>query len=140
MPNGFIFKFDLNPNLDVRSGLEQKDYRYLNKNPDPDFSPERNAKVIQETINEATKYHNDWKNVLTDEGRNRMDILSSYATYTLSKGGSKNLKQYLGNEAYKEIIGDKVVSKLRVAQTSNVLGGRPKQKPAIAIRPRKGIL
>ena len=73
----------------MRSGLEQKDYRYLNKNPDPDFSPERNAKVIQETINEPIV---TGKNVLTDEGRNRMDILSSYATYTLSKGGSSNLK------------------------------------------------
>lgn len=127
MHKPFEFKLDLNPNLDVRSGLEQKDYRLI-RAADPDFSPERNAKLIQETIEEATKYHNDWSNVLGELGKERMDILSSYAIYTLSKGKSKNLKDYLGKETYDAILGEKVMSKVRVAQTSNTLGGKPSKK------------
>lgn len=117
---------------DVRSGLDPKDYRYLRKKADPGFSPERNKAIIEETIKEAEDWYRKFYNAKDKDLENRVDILSSYARYRFNRG-VKDLKAYLGPDLYKEIAGEKIIEKLRVASATNKLSGKPRLKKGILV-------
>jgi hypothetical protein len=108
---------------DVRLGLEPKDYHLINKTPDPDFSPERNKAVVMETIADNEKLHKMMLSMRDKELENRIDIMASYGNYKLNYGKGKNIREYLGEEQYKAIIGEHLMEKLRVAQATNRLNG-----------------
>lgn len=118
---------------DVRSGLDPKDYRYINPNPDPDFSPERNKAIIEETIRETERFHKDYVLALGEAWDKRKDILAHYAKYTIGKGGSQSIKDYIGKKAYEELIGEKILSKLSIAETTNRLSGNTRFKKGILL-------
>lgn len=117
---------------DVRLGLDSKDYKYLRDTPDPEFSPERNQAVINETIRETEQWFTDLYNAKDVELENRVDILSSYARYRFNVG-TKDIKGYLGDKMYKAIIGEKLLSKLRVADVTNRLNGNNRLKKGILL-------
>lgn len=106
---------------DVRSGLDPVDYRYINKNPDPDFSPERNKAIVEQTIKETEQFFGVYNRQRDIDLENRIDILSSYAVKRLGGGMTKSIKDYLGKEQYNAIIGEKLLNKLRVAEATNTL-------------------
>lgn len=118
---------------DVRSGLDPKDYRFINPNPDPDFSPERNKATIAETIRETDKFLQDMDKIKDEKGRKLLDILSHYAVATLGRGESKSIKQYLGKQQYNAIIGEKILSKIRVMDSTNKLNGNNRFKKGILL-------
>lgn len=123
----------LDKRLDLRSGLDPKDYRYINPNPDPDFSPERNQALINETIKETDKFLNDYRISLGESWEDRKDILTHFAMYKIGKGGSKNIKDYIGKKAYEALIGEKILSKVRVADSINRLNGNTRFKKGILL-------
>lgn len=105
---------------DVRSGLDPADYRFINPNPDPDFSPERNKAIVEKTIKEAELYFETLHKIQDRELEHRVDILSSYAVHRFNRG-KKSLKDYLGKEQYNAIIGERLLEKVRVAEATNKL-------------------
>lgn len=118
---------------DVRSGLDPKDYRYINPNPDPDFSPERNKAIVEETIRETNAFNAAYNVLRSDAWAERKDILKHYAYYTLVQGGRKNIKDYLGKKVYEGLIGEKILSKVRIAETTNRLNGNTRFKKGILL-------
>jgi hypothetical protein len=120
--------------MDVRSGLDPVDYKLINPNPDKDFSPERNRAIVEQTIRDTEKYFNVYNRANDKDLDNRIDIVSSYAVRRLSGGYTKDIKGYLGKEQYNAIIGEKLLSKLRVAKATNTLIKSDKLKI------KKGIL
>ena len=117
---------------DVRSGLDPVDYKYINKKPDPAFSPERNKAIVNETIKDAEKREAEWHKIMDNEGFNRIDILSSYGRYRFNRG-VKGIKEYLGRKQYEALIGEKILSKLRVAETVNKLNHNTRFKKGILL-------
>jgi len=117
---------------DLRSGLDPMDYRFINKNPDPDFSPERNKAVVDETIREAEKRKIEELQFQGSEIMNRIDIVGSYARYRFNKG-TKDIRNYLGEAQYKAIVGENLLSKLRIAQTTNRLSHNRRLEKGIII-------
>jgi hypothetical protein len=105
---------------DVRSGLDPKDYRYINPNPDPLFSPERNRAVVEETIRDTEKYFDVFRTAKDEDLENRVDILSSYARYRFNKG-TKQIEEYVGKDLMNKLIGERLLSKIRVADSVNRL-------------------
>jgi hypothetical protein len=118
---------------DVRSGLDPMDYRFINPNPDPDFSPERNKSIVEETIRETDKFLSDLDNLKDKKGKLLMDILSHYGVATIGRGYSKSLKTYLGKQQYEALIGEKVLSKIRTMDTINRINGNDRFKKGILI-------
>lgn len=118
---------------DVRSGLDPKDYRFINPNPDPDFSPERNMAVVKEVQEETDVFLRDLHKVMAESSKDRLDILSHYARYTIGEGKTKNLRDYLGKQQYEALVGEKVLSKVRVAETMNRLNGNTRFKKGILL-------
>jgi len=123
----------LDKRLDLRSGLDPKDYRYINPNPAPDFSPERNQALIDETIRESDKFHNDYRLALGDSWEERKNILAHYAKYTIGQGHQKSIKDYIGKKAYETLIGERILSKVRVADSINRLNGNTRFKKGILL-------
>lgn len=119
---------------DVRSGLDPRDYRYINSNPEPGFSPERNKATVDATIKETEQYFRMLNAAKDIDLENRIDILSSYAIKRLGGGMTKNIRDYLGKEQYEAVIGENLMTKLRVAQATNTLSKVPKYNI------KKGIL
>ena|SRR5260221_376892 len=103
---------------DVRSGLDPADYRFINPNPDPDFSPERNKAIFDQTVKEAEAFFETLHKAQDKDMEHRMDVISSYGVYRFNKG-TKDLKGYLGRERYNEIIGEQLLEKLRIAEATN---------------------
>ena len=106
--------------------IQKEDSRFFIERPDSSFSPQRNKAIINETIQETTKYFRDLEEKIDDDMRNRIDILSSYATYRLSGTGTKSFKDYVGKELRSRLIGEKILSKIKVLESADRLKGRTK--------------
>jgi hypothetical protein len=105
--------------------IDPKDKKYFITNP-KDFSPERNKVIINETIAETTKYFEDMMKAKDDDLANRIDILSSYGVYRFGSTGGKDFEKWAGRKLQNELIGEKILSKVRVAQSVNKLQGNRK--------------
>lgn len=117
---------------DVRSGLDTADYRFIELNPDPLFSPERNKAIVNETIQETEIFFNNELKAIDESMQDRIDVLSSYGRYRFNTG-SKTIKDYLGRDKYNSLIGEKILSKLRVMDTVNRLNNNKKFKKGILL-------
>ena len=118
---------------DVRSGLDPKDYRFINDKPDPDFSPERNRSIVDETIRETDKFLREMNQIKDEKGRNILDVLSHYAVNTIGKRRAQSIKQYLGKKQYEALIGEKILSKIRTMDTINRLNGNNRFKKGVLL-------
>jgi hypothetical protein len=112
--------------------IQPEDYKYYVDKPDPTFSPRRNQAIIDETIKSSEKFFKELNGIMTDEMGNRIDILSTYARYRFNSG-TKDVKSYLGDRLAKQLIGEKILSKVRVADTVNRLNGNDKFKNSILL-------
>ena len=99
---------------------------------DRNFNPGRNKAIIAETIRETEKFFNDIGQLADKEQENRIDILTSYGVYRFNKG-TKNVKSYLGRELYNKVIGEKILSKVKVMDSINRLNGNTKFRKSILL-------
>ena len=102
--------------------VQPDDYKYFIEKPDSSFSPERNKAIIQETIKETEAYFKGIGKAINDNLGNRIEIFSTYATYRFNKG-QKGFKDYVGKRLHSELIGEKILEKIKIAQSANKLGG-----------------
>jgi hypothetical protein len=112
--------------------LDPKDYKYVIANPDLTFNPARNKAVIEETMKEADTFHKTAGLAMEDALGERIEAVSAYACYRFNRG-TKTIKQYLGDKVYNAFIGEKIMSKIRVADTVNRLNGNTKLKKPILL-------
>ena len=118
---------------DLRSELDPKDYRFINETPDPDFSPERNRAIVAQTIKESEEFNDIYKKAMDDETHKRMEMFAYYARHTIGEGKSTSFKNYIGKEAYNALIGEKVLEKIRVAESLNRMNGNNRFKKGILL-------
>lgn len=96
--------------------IDPSDYRFIIDKPDKAFSPEKNYQVIKEVIEDGTKVAIDMWKARQKEIGDRVDILSTYGKYALN-GGEKKFEDYMGREWMKQIYGEKILEKLRIADS-----------------------
>lgn len=105
-----------------RRELEKLYQNYNNaSHPDANFNPARNKAVIEETIREATKYHQKVHGVLDEALGERIDAFSHYATYRFNKG-TKSHRDYFGKKLMDAYTGERLLSKLRTMKAADKLG------------------
>lgn len=97
-----------------------EDYKYISKDPDPNFSPARNKAIIKETIQETEKFVRQLHSVSPDL-LNRIDITNSYAVKRLGGETQKSFKDYVGRDLFNKLVGEKIMEKVRIADTINKL-------------------
>jgi hypothetical protein len=106
--------------------VQPEDYKYFIEKPDQNFSPARNKAIINETIAKTEKYFQGIGKVINDNLGNRIDILSSYATKRLGTGSTKTFEEYVGRRMISELIGERILEKIRVAESVNRLNNNRK--------------
>ncbi len=104
--------------------IDPKDKKFFVHNPGKDFNPSRNKAIINETIRETEAYFTKLNTLLDDDMLNRLDIMNSYGRYRLGGIGQKRFEDWAGRDLTRQLIGEKILQKVRIAQTSNKL--RPK--------------
>lgn len=93
--------------------VAKEDYKYIVEEPDKDFNPERNYKIIEQVIQEGIKVSETLKAAQRKETEQRADILATYARHALG-GGQKTLKQFVGSTWMNKLYGEKLLDKIRI--------------------------
>jgi hypothetical protein len=93
--------------------FHKDNWRLYEKNPDRNFSPERNYAIINETIKEYEKMRYGVDPNVTKAAGNVADIMACYGVYRLGGGGTKKLEQYLGKDWMKRIYGERLMDKIK---------------------------
>lgn len=106
--------------------IDPKDKKYFIEKPGKDFSFARNKSIINQTIAETIKYFQELAKAGDNEMGNRIDILNSYGRYRLGGKGTKKFDDWAGRELTKKLIGEKILSKVRIADSVNKLQGNRK--------------
>lgn len=104
--------------------IDPKDKKYFVEKP-KNFSPARNKAIINETIEETTKYFQQLTAITADE-ENRIDILKSYGLYRLGGKGFKKFEDWAGRKLVNELIGEKILSRVKIADSINKIRGNRK--------------
>lgn len=102
--------------------IQPQDKRLFVANP-KDFNPDRNRAIINETIRETTKFFMDMYEKLDKGLEERIDVMSSYATYRFNDGG-KDFESYAGKQIYKQLVGERVLEKVKALKASERLQGK----------------
>lgn len=104
--------------------IQEADYKYFVEKPDPNFSPERNKAVINQTIKSTEEYFRKLGKVLDDNILTRIDILTTYGDYKLNRGGEKKFKDYVGKQMHSQLIGERILEKIKLLEQANKITGR----------------
>lgn len=112
--------------------IDKKDYKYIVDRPDSTFNPAKNKAIIDATIKETEQYFKSLQDVFDDNLMERIEAVGAYGRYRLNRGGKK-IKDYLGDRIYTEIVGEKILSKLRVMESVNKLNQNHKYKNTILL-------
>lgn len=96
---------------------QRKDYQkfYLNK-PDPDFNPEKNKKIVEDSIKEYEQMRISKHRLFMEKLAERIDAATSYVLY-LERGGSSPAEKYFGKRLLAQLRGEKI---RRIVQTPGV--------------------
>lgn len=109
-----------------RQELERVYHRFNDVTvPDPKFNPMQNKAVIEQTMREAEAYHKKVGQALDEALGERIDAVASYGVYRFNKG-QMSPETYFGKNFYRKYVGEKLLSKLKVAQSVNKLRRNPK--------------
>lgn len=101
----------------------QDDYqRFYQAVPDPGFSPERNKKVIEETIKKTEKNHIDRQKQYLEGLYERSDAVMSYIKKLVNDHRSYSVEKYLGKDYLDQLRGERKLAKIRqLAQNKGYL-------------------
>lgn len=90
--------------------------------PDPDFNPARNKAIIEQTEKEADAYHKSIGKAYDEALGERFEVVAHYGNARLNRGSTKSIKEYLGDKLYTQLVGERLLEKIRVAKTVDRLG------------------
>jgi hypothetical protein len=90
-----------------------RDYRkYYVDAPDSDFSPERNAYIVEKTIKETDNAIKQRKKEYAQKVAERSEAVASYIKY-LDKGGGSAAEKYFGRRNLAHLRGQKILQTIR---------------------------
>ena len=112
--------------------VQPEDYKYFVENPDSSFSPARNKAILKEVTEETEKFFEEMGKGIDEEMGERIHILSSYGVYRFNKG-TKSFDQYAGKKIVDKLIGEKILSRVRVMDSVNRINGNDKYKSFIQL-------
>jgi hypothetical protein len=101
--------------------IDPKDYKYIS-NPSKDFNPKRNEAVIAQTIKEADEYHSSYGQAMDAALGERWEVMAQFGDYKLNRSGGKTMRQFLGDKLYTDLVGEKLISKVKAAKTVDKFG------------------
>jgi hypothetical protein len=90
---------------------QERDYeKFYVKDPDKDFSPERNKHIVEKTIKKAEEMRRKRKKEYAEQVGERVEAATSYALY-LDSGGAKPAEKYFGKQMLAYLRGQKILER-----------------------------
>ena len=93
--------------------VHKLDYEYVNKEPDGDFDPARNKRVIQEVIEESEKLWKAKKKAYSDALGERTDALAQYVKSVSEGNTNSNVSKYFGQKYLMYLKGQEILQKIQ---------------------------
>lgn len=104
--------------------VDQLDWNLTPVNPDPDFSPENNKRVIEDVIQKGEIMAKRKQKEAEDGIRERNDAIASYLKDTVEGKTKSNVEKYFGSQELARLRGKEILNKLKYSD----LGTKMKSK------------
>jgi hypothetical protein len=91
--------------------ITDNDKKYVLPEPDKDFNPDRNKRIIEGTILKYEKMREKKMKDFTNNLRVRTDAVATYLKSNAVDNG-KPIEKYLGKRNMKELVGAEILEKL----------------------------
>ena len=95
--------------------ISPADYGYMEENPygDPGFDPEKNKKVIADSIKRYERNRRSKKREYRESIRYRSEAIAKYLE-SVKQGKGGDIRKYFGNEELKRLRGQEVLNALKM--------------------------
>ena len=91
--------------------VPKSDWKFMKPDADPDFSVERNKRVVAETIKKNEKEHLLRRKKFLDEAGDKADVITTWVKSL--KGGEKPIDAYIGKQWMIKLAGEKILYKIK---------------------------
>lgn len=88
------------------------DYKFVPLDPEPNFSPEHNRKVIQQTIEEGEKLWKKRQRLFNDGLKERTQAIGHYVDYQ-KMGGESSVVDFFGKKELYMLKGQAILEELK---------------------------
>ena len=95
------------------SKVHKLDYEYVNKEPDSDFDPARNKRIIQEVVEESEKLWKAKKRAYSDSLGERTDALAQYVKSVSEGNTESNVSKYFGQKYLMYLKGQGILQEIQ---------------------------
>ena len=93
--------------------VHPKDYEFVNKEPDADFDPKHNKRIIQEVIEESEKLWKAKKRAYSESLGERTDALAQYVKSVSEGNTESNVSKYFGQKYLMYLKGQEILQKIQ---------------------------
>ena len=98
----------------LRMGIiKREDWKYVPKDPEPNFSPERNKRIIKETIEDSDRKRKEARKNWTKDMRERTDAIAQYLTSDHGATVNKRVERYFGKKQLTRLRGEDILTMLK---------------------------
>lgn len=95
--------------------IPKSDWGYVPVDPDPDFDPERNQRIIDETIKESRARRRKLQAEYDEKLRERTSAVAQYLK-GIEKGKTSNVEKYFGRSYLAKLRGQEILETVRNAK------------------------
>lgn len=119
--------------------LDKRDYKFVLDKPDADFSPERNKKIIEDSIKayelkRATVYKKFYEGV-----RERAEAVASFLDH-VNKGKGNNIEKYFGPKMLAKLRGLEIIDQIKSARLNMITTPSPVYVEGGMVKNVKGVI
>ena len=93
--------------------IQKQDYKWVPVDPSPNFDPKRNARIIQEVIDETEAIARKKRREATDGIRERTSAVAKYLKSVEMGGAKSDLEGYFGKRELARLRGEEVLATLK---------------------------
>ena len=96
--------------------IDPTDYKFTPVDPDPNFDPEHNRQVIENSIKRADALWREKKRKFAEGAKERAEAVATYAESLKMGGADSSLTKYFGKNHLAYLRGYELIDRLKKAQ------------------------
>lgn len=93
--------------------LDQRDWKFVPVDPDPNFSEERNKQVIAETIETNERLRKRRQREFGSRIREKSEAVAQYLDDVVKGKTSSSVEKYFGKKELTRLRGEEIINKLK---------------------------
>lgn len=119
--------------------LDKRDYRFVLDKPDADFSPERNKKIIEDSIRAYELKRSSVFKKFYEGVRERAEAVASFLDH-VNKGGGNDVDKYFGPKMLAKLRGLEILDEIKSARLNMITTPSPVYVEGGMVKNVKGVI